>query len=276
MRDAVTLKSIYEQTKAEMAERVGGLGDIPRRAALLHGAFADSGGNHTFPLIAAHGALWAYSFFEVGGSLGRFIARRYFYNARERAYRLGLLQTFAEDFRRVNRQVCIDTLTNYHFAREHGHEPEAGQVVPPELLRALNHVHEARAAGRALGEDDKREVFRTSFYWEQELTVAPGVKEAVDRFQCRVMHFLCLHPVVRFAYFPRWRYLLFFNFADTSERIARGLQAYDHARRGGWTRVVETMKVYGVMPPGFFRDPAGHVQSLLQQPDSATVAARKG
>jgi hypothetical protein len=249
-----------------MTDRVGDLSDIPRRVALLHGLFLDSGGNHTFPQIAAHGALWAHGFFEVGGSLGRFIARRYFYNARERNYRLGLLEEFAADFRRVNRQVCIDTMTNYDFARAHGREPEAGKVVPAELLRALNWIHQAREAGQPLSEQEKRLVFRTSFYWEQELTVAPGVQAAVDKFQCRVMRLLCLHPLVRFAYFPRWRYLFFRNFADTTERIARGLQAYDHARRGGWAHVVRTMKNYEVMPPVFFRDPAGYVRAMQEHP----------
>src|SRR5262245_24896795 len=176
MMELEALRSIYDQMKAETAQRVGGLEEIPRRVALLHGLYLDSGGNHTFPQIAAHGALWAQGFFEVGGSLGRFIARRYFYSARQRAYRLGILQQFAEDFRVVNRQVCIDTITNYRFAREHGREPEAGKVVPPELLRALNLVHQAREAGESLSENDKRAVFRASFYWEQELTVAPGVK----------------------------------------------------------------------------------------------------
>jgi hypothetical protein len=222
--------------------------------------------------VVARGALWAYGFFEVGGSLGRFIARRYFYNARERAKRLAILQEFAEDFRRVNRQVCIDTLTNYHFTREHGREMHASVVVPPELQRALNLVHEARAAGESLSEDDKQQVFRASFYWEQELTVAPGVKEAVDKFQCRVMSFLCLHPVVRFSYFPRWRYLIFRNFADTQERIAKGLQAYHHARQGGWEHVVQTMRSYRLMPPAFFRDPRGYVLGL-QKPAGVLVGS---
>jgi hypothetical protein len=262
MLGAATLQATHDRLRAEATQLAGDLGDIPRRVALLHGMYLDSGGNHTFPQIAAHGALWAHGFFEVGGSLGRFIARRYFYTARERALRLAILQEFAEDFRRVNRQVCIDTLANYEFARLHGAEPEAGKVLPPELLRALNLVHAARVAGQPLGEAEKQEVFRTSFYWEQELTVAPGVQKAIDKFQCRVMRFLCLHPVVRFAYFPRLRYLLFRNFGDTSERIARGLQAYHFARRGGWGRVVQTMASYGVLPASFFADPAAYRRAL--------------
>jgi hypothetical protein len=269
MLDGATLKGLYERMREETARLAGGLLDIPRRAALLHGLYLDSGGNHTFPQIAAHGALWAWNFFEVGGSMGRFIARRYFYTARERTYRLGLLNEFAEDFRRVNRSVCIDTYTNYHFSKRYGREPAAAEVMPGELLRALNVVHQAREVGATLSEAEKRQVFKQSFYWEQELTVAPGVKAAVEKFHCRVMQFLCLHPIVRFAYFPSGRFLLFRNFASTGERIEKGLRAYDFGRWGGWPRVLDTMRVYRLMPPAFFRDPAGYVRQLHEQPATA-------
>ena len=33
--------------------------------------------------------------------------------------------------------------------------------------------------------------------------MAPGVEAAVAGFECRVLKFLCLRPLVRFAYFPR-------------------------------------------------------------------------
>ncbi len=259
------LREAHAQIKERATRLVGGLEDIPRRAALLHGTYLDSGGNHTFPQIAAHGALWAFGFFEVGGRLGRLIATRYFYNPRERAYRLGLLEQFAGGFRLVNRSVCIDTWTNYHFVRDCGREPGADQVVPAPLLAAINRVHAARRAGAELSEVEKRDVFCQSFYWEQELTVAPGVKAAIDQFQCRVMKFLCLHPVVRFAYFPSGRYLLFRNFANTSERIHKGLQAYDFARRLGWRGVVDAMRSYRLMPADFFRNPAGHTRRLVEE-----------
>ena len=57
--------------------------------------------------------------------------------------------------------------------------------------------------------DKKEGVFRQSFHWEQELTVAAGVAASVDKFECRIMKSLCLMPLVRFAFFPRWRYIWF-------------------------------------------------------------------
>jgi hypothetical protein len=265
MTDQETLRSAYGRIKAEATQLAGGLESIPQRAMLLHDMYLDSGENHPFPQIAAHGALWAYRYFEVGGSLGRFIARRYFYNSRERAYRLGLLQSFAEGFRTVNRTVYIDTYSNYYFTRQYGTESGAEQIIPPPLLQALNLVHAARAAGESLSPAERRFVFQQSFQWEQELTVAPGVKAAVDQFQCRILKALCLMPLVRFAYFPPWRYFLFRNFADKAERIAKGMRAYEMARRAGWQKVKDSMRAYGLLPPAFFRDPRGFTAQLRRQ-----------
>lgn len=246
---------VYELYRQRATELAGGLLDIPRRVRLLYQMYDDSLGNHLFPLIAAHGALWAAGYFEIGGAIGRLIARRYFYNSRERAYRLGLLDEFAIGFRKVNRQVCIDTLTNYWFLRDHGDSPEAVRVLPESLVRALRQVHASRVEGRRLGADDRRAIFEQSFRCEQEVTVAPGVAEAIGGFDCRVMQFICLHPLVRFRYFPRWRYLAFRNFGATEERIQRGLQAFELAIRAGDKQVVDSLTQYKIMPLDEIRSP---------------------
>lgn len=255
----------YSQLKSEATRMAGDLKEIPRRALLLHDMYCDSGENHVFPLIAAHGALWAWSFFEVGGRLGRWIAYRYFYNRKERAYRLGLLEHFAEGFREVNRSVCIDTYANYQFTKRYGREAAAGEVIRPELVQALGQVHRAREAGNSLTADVKRTVFETSFEWEQELTVAPGVKKAVESFDCRIMRALCTKPFVRFSYFPRFTFFWFRNFADKSERIARGQQAYRLGEQAGWDNVRQAMKVYGLLPEEFFAAPREYSARFREQ-----------
>ncbi len=256
------LRALYDEIKADSALLAGGLLDIPRRGLILHHIYVDSGRNHSFSLIAAHGALWAQGYFEAGGSLGRLIGRRYFYNRKEKAYRLGLLRRFAEDFRQVNRQVCIDTYANYEFTKRYGREPGADAVIPPPLLDALNRVHAARAAGRRFSADESRRAFEQSFRCEQEVTVAPGVAAAIQAFECRIMRFLCLRPLVRFAYFPPFRYLWFRNFADQAERIDRGLRAYDVAAHAGWDRVEAALADYAVMPPELLEDPETHFAQL--------------
>ena len=246
--DLDLLNDRYAALKAEATALAGGLEDIPRRVVILDSLYRDSGGNHTFSLVAAHGALWAKGYFEVGGRLGRFIGRRYFYNPRERAYRLGILREFAEGFRRVNRQVCIDTYANYQFVKEYGRSPGVDRIIPTPLLDALNAIHAARQDGRMLTTIERRQAFEQSFHCEQEVTVAPGVKAAVDGFECRIMKFLCLRPIVRFAFFPAFRFLFFRDFSDVAERIARGMHAYDLAERAGWGRVRDSMRAYGIMP----------------------------
>ncbi len=261
--DRASLQGRYEDLKAEATALAGDLHDIPRRALILHNIYLDSGRNHTFSMIAAHGALWAHGYFEAGGSLGRFIARRYFYDPAERSYRLGLLGSFADDFRKVNRQVCIDTYANYHFVRDHGRLPGAEARIHPTLLDALNRIHDARGRGELMSPEGRRRAFEQSFRCEQEVTVAPGVKAAVEGFECRIMRFLCLRPLVRFAYFPAFRYLWFRNFADQGERITRGLRAFDLAEAAGWPRVERSLRNYGVMPARLLDEPERAFADLL-------------
>lgn len=237
----------YDAIKKAVELEAGDLLDIRRRAEMLRRTYIHSAGNHVFSLIAAHGALWAYHYFEVGGRIGRLIAHRYFYNATEREFRLNLLMQFAEGFRKVNRQVFIDTLANYRFVERHGHSPGADSVIQPELLDALNRVHHARRTEQPLSEDEKQAVFQASFKWEQELTVAPGVQLAVAGFDCRIMRSLCLKPLVRFAYFPAWRYMWFSDFSNKDERIAKGLVAYQFGRRRGWSAVLDSLVSYGLI-----------------------------
>ena len=255
----------YDDLQREASVLAGGLEDIPRRAVVLNSLYFDSGRNHIFSHIAAHGALWAYRYFEVGGRLGRLIANRYFYNKTEKTYRLGILNDFAEGFRKVNRQVCIDTYANYHFTKKHGDEADADRIIPPTLLDALNRIHSASRAGRELSDSEKRLVFEQSFRCEQEVTVAPGVKTAVDGFQCRVMKFLCMKPLVRFAYFPSWRFLWFRDFSNQSERIEKGLVVYDLAARVGWHNVESSLRRYGLLREGYFESPASAFTALRNE-----------
>ena len=149
--------------------------------------------------------------------------------------------------------------------RRYGREPGAGEIVTPSLLDALNRVHAAREARKPLGPAEARRVFEQSFQCEQEVTVAPGVLAAVQSFECKIMRFLCLRPLVRFAYFPSFRYLWFRNFADKDERIDRGLRAYDVAARVGWPRVEKALKYYGVMPTPLLEEPERSLAELREE-----------
>lgn len=258
------LENRYATFQKEAVDLAGSLLDIPRRVGLLTHLTRQTRGNHVFPLLAAHGALWALGYFEAGGSLGRLIAKRYFYNSDEKVFRLGILRDFAERFRKVNRQVCIDTYANYLFTQQHGEDADAAEVVPPGLLDSLNRVHFASRNGKTLTDAEKKAVFEQSFLCEQEATVSPGVKEAIDGFDCRIMRQLCLKPIVRFAYFPALRYMFFWNFGDMQERIDKGMKSYSIAEKSGWDHVQKTLMYYGHLPGLFAEDHEKFMAEVFQ------------
>lgn len=239
----------WERIRAAAVAYAGEPGDIPQRVKMLHSIFLDSGGNHVFPEVALHGALWAYGYFEEKGKLGKLIQWRYFYSHKERAYRMGLLAGFAQAFKRANRQVFIDTYTNYFFTKEFGHLPEAQQWVAPELLQTLNAIHVANRTGNPLTKAEREKVFLMSLQFEQETSVTPMLEEAFAGFTCPILTWLCMKPVVRFKYFPGRQRFWFRNFRDQQERIAYATTSLRLAEAAGWERVAQAMLGYGVNLP---------------------------
>jgi hypothetical protein len=260
--DPAEITAAYEAVRAEAVRLAGGPGDIPQRAALLHSIFLDSGGNHAFPEVALHGALWAYGFYERRGAVSRMIAYRYFYDREERARRSYMLFQFSQGFKEANRSVFVDTFANYFFTQEHGETPGAEEVLAPELLEALNRVHRASRAGNRLGRRERAQVFETALMFEQESTVGPKVREEVSKFSCPVLTAIVLRPVVRFGYFPRTTYMFFENFGETDERVEKAVRSYELAERAGWDAVGGAIRYQGLLPPAFFADPAAYARAL--------------
>ncbi|MGB0091209.1 MAG: hypothetical protein WBP81_01520 [Solirubrobacteraceae bacterium] len=240
----------------------GGPGDMPQRVALLHSIFADSGGNHAFPEVALHGALWAYAFYERRGVVSRMITYRYFYDREERARRAYMLFVFSQGFKEANRSVFMDTYANYYFTKRHGQATGAEEVIAPQLLEALNRVHHAAHSRRGLKPAERRQVFETSLLFEQETTVGPKVKEEVSKFDCPILTGIVLKPIVHFSYFPRLTALRFHDFSNTDERIEKAVRSYELAERIGWPRVAECIRYQGVLPERFFADPVEYADDL--------------
>jgi hypothetical protein len=259
---AAGLADAYARIRDEAVRLAGGPGDIPPRVALLHSIFVDSEGNHAFPEVALHGALWAYGFYERRGAVSRMIAYRYFYDREERAERSYMLFEFSQGFKEANRSVFVDTYANYHFTKAHGEDPGAEQVLPAPLLEALNRVHHAARAGVRLTPRERADVFETALLFEQEKTVGPKVREEVAKFSCPVLTRIVLSPVVRFSYFPRLTYMRFHDFGDTDERIEKATRSYALAERQGWDRVRDTIRLYGLLPSRFFADPLAYADAL--------------
>ncbi len=83
---------------------------------------------------------------------------------------------------------------------------------------------------------------------------------------------LVLCPPVGFRYFGPGTWLFFRSFDDKSERIQKGLRAFDLADAAGWSVVERTLGRYGVMPRDFVSKPRlffSGVRSRVLGPESA-------
>ena len=256
------LRAAFEKLQSDGLRLAGGLNDLSQRATVYHHVFRESGGNHIFPLIAAHGALWARSWFSFGIKLGKVLSWQYALDAQTRRGKLAQLVEFANVFRDINRRVCIDVYANFHFTKRFGDHPDAAEIVPTDLLNALNRIHTANRSGVELTDDERREVFVAHFLSEQKHIVGPAIEKAIADFNWPLLRALALRPVVRFAYFRRT--FLFRNFANREERIARGLLAFNVDADVGWDNVERALRSYDVLSKPFFATPTEYFAALRE------------
>jgi hypothetical protein len=264
MSSADDLRHHYDLLFREASRLAGGLNDLAQRAAVYHHLYQHSGGNHAFPLIAAHGALWARGYFRFGMRLGWLWSLSDVASPRRRQHRLTLLAAFADAFREINRRVCIETYACYHFTRKYGQHPHAGALIDPALIEALMRLHTARRRGHELPDDEKQLVFEAFFQHEQTNIVGPSIARAAQAFEWQTLRALALRPVIRFAYFPWRRMLRFRDFSNIDERITNGRQAFALGAQIGWPAVEASLRRYAILSPAFFQDSAAHFDRLRE------------
>jgi hypothetical protein len=187
-----------------------------------------------------------------------------FPSADVRRQHVDALARFADAFRDVNRRVCVDTYTKYHFTRRYGRHRDANRLVPEPLLSALNAMHAARHRGRELSHADKRRVFEAFFLNEQDTVVGPTLDDATRAFDWPLIKTIALRPRIAFAYFPKRTAFWFHNFADKQERIQRGLAAFDLALAVGLSHVEESLARYAILPTEFHTGSAAHFRQMRQ------------
>ena len=242
---------VYEKLRADGFRLAGGLGDLRQRACVYHHLYIDSGRRNVFPLIAAHGALWAAAYFRKGLLAATLIAFVSVRKAERRRALLASLDTFANRFRDINRRVCAESYALYHYTKLHGRCEVAREILGEEFLHLLCSSHESLAAGRGFRRAQRAQLFSAFFRWEQEHIVAPSVLAAYAEFEWDVIKKLALRPNVGFSYFGWRHFLQFENFSCKQERIVRGHQAYQRAEEVGLERVEHALMAYSVMPGDF-------------------------
>ncbi|MBR0752706.1 hypothetical protein JQ604_10965 [Bradyrhizobium jicamae] len=251
--------------RQEATSLAGGLGDLAQRASVYHHLYQHSEANHCFPLLAAHGALWASGYFRSGMRVGSILAWAHAAagNQRRRRELMQRLTRFANDFRDINRRVCVETYFIYHLSSSDSLLPAAERLIPSDLLSQMARCHAARRAGRTLSDRERRSLFEAFFLWEQATIVGPAVEKAFAEFDWPAIKAMALRPRISFAYLPRPTPLVFSSFSDTAERIEKGLQAFDLAASAGWDKVDRDLRNYGILPSDFSVDPNQYFANLL-------------
>jgi hypothetical protein len=263
--EATDVESLVDSLRWEATALAGSIGSLAQRASVYHHMFEHSGRNHTFPLLAAHGALWAKEYFQAGMRFGSAAAWGQAMLGAHRQDLVRQLHKFADDFRDINRRVCVETYFIYHLTADRRLTGVSENIVPPNLLEQMTRCHAARRANRALSDNERRSVFTAFFLWEQENIVGLAVELAFDEFRWPLIKALALKPRIRFAYFPRHAPLVFKDFSDMNERIERGLAAFDLASMAGWETVEAALSFYGLMPREFSTDPARHFLKMARE-----------
>ncbi|MDD0841341.1 hypothetical protein [Pseudomonas sp. Gutcm_11s] len=246
--DGLTLDLQHRHIHQEATLLAGALTDLAQRASVYHHLYQDSGGRNVFPLIAAHGALWGAGYFALGMKVGTLLSAQFLFSPDQRRAKLRQLHAFADAFREINRQVCVEAYTAYHFSKLHGDHPGAERYLQPRLLAALNRCHHAQARGEPLAQAERSELFEAFFLWEQEFIVGPAVERALAALDWPLIRRVALRPRI--------------DFASTAERIEKGMRAYELAEQAGLAQVEIDLRRYGVLPQAFFRDSAEHFAAL--------------
>jgi hypothetical protein len=226
----------------------GELGDLNRRADVYHRMYLDSGKRSVFPLIAAHGALWATGYFKLGRLGGMLLSLPYLLTPALRRARLASTAAFADKFMDINRRVCAESYAIYHYTKRYGGSSFIRTVIGDDFADILCECHASNRAGTPYPQAVREKLFYAFFAWEQAHIVGPAVTEAFDNFDWPLVKYLAMRTKLDFTYFGNHVSVRFKDFSSREERISRGLLVYRHAEEVGLDHVEHTLNLYKFIP----------------------------
>jgi hypothetical protein len=251
-----TADAVYQAIHADAVRLGGRLDDMTQRAVVYHHLFAISGGNFIFPLIAAHGALWARWYLIAAASAAHVLSVVDVTTRQSRADKMRAYNAFVAALKAVNRDVMVETYTIFHFSRLYGRHPILERLVSEPLLSDLLRCQDLVRSGGVMPPQQQRTFYENFFRWEQQRVVGPVVDQAFARFEWPLMKQLCMRPWIWFSYFRVGRSLVFKNFADAEERVGKGMAAYDWAASKGWPAIAANLTRNPLFPKTFSIDPS--------------------
>lgn len=247
--ESTELTKRYEEI-IKVARKLAGSGDdIGQRIVTHYWVYRDSGRNFTFPILALHGAGWAYGYFRfLNFLLPFYVTLRFPISWRKRAeFKKSMIRAMA-GFKAANQRVLVDTYANYHFTKQFGRVPGAVKILSEPLLSMLNEMHEATSEGEPMTNSLKSKIYSQSFQWEQSNSVWPMVERTIREINDPIVKAIAFRPIVQFSFFPWWEFLIFSDFTKTEERIEEGWKAYHIAERVGWSTTERAIGKYKMLP----------------------------
>jgi len=206
-----------------------------------------SGGVCMFALVAAHGALWA-SWYLVCAKLAAMVLAvldpTCWMSPRRRYREFAAYVTALKD---INQLVMVETYVLVHTIQNHGPDAAIAQGIPADIA----HDYAKALSGERLSPDALRDLYLRHFTWEQDRVVSRKLDDAFAAFTWPMMKSLCERPWVWFSYFRVGTPMNFRSFTDKTERIEKGLIAFDRAMEFGPTKLAEFTDMRLRIFPGF-------------------------
>jgi hypothetical protein len=246
--DQIMKNEAYDNLRTIGALIAGEPGDLVRRASVYREMYLESGERNVFPLIAAHGSLWAVGFFKKGDLGAKLLSLPYLLIPGSRNEKLRSVAAFAERFKDINRRICAEAYAIYHYTKYYGDDAFIRSEIGDDFADVLCACHRSIDANTEFTRLMRERLFNAFLNWEQTFIVAPALVEAFADLRWGVIVHLAMKLKVDMLYLGRRFPLRFENFASKAERINRGMQAYRRAEEVGLEKALDSLGDYKLMP----------------------------
>jgi hypothetical protein len=237
VRNGVSVAELHATIREDADVLAAGADDLGQRSLVYHQVYRDSGMLFHFPLVASHGALWATWYLFAAWLAANVFAVVDFTCRLSRRERMATYTGYIRAIKEINRQVMIEAYTSLYLYKCFGERACAELKFSERLAVQFRERFGAGASGFVRTGDGDRDFYETFFRWEQQKVVGPAVDQALAAFEWPLMKALSRRPWVWFSYFRIGRALIFRDFADKEERVAKGLAAFDWAAAKGWDMI---------------------------------------
>ena len=258
-------ESRHHAIRAEAEAAAGPTASFRARAKGYLDIHAASRGTCRFALIAAHGALWA-SWYLICAKLAAVVLAIVDFRCDlPRVTRYRQLAGYVLALKDINKLVMVESYVLIHVVRELGPEFAATKDFPEDLVRDYAVAMSSPIYDEAM----LRDIYHRHFLWEQERVVSTRLDDAFAELTWPLMKNLCERPWIWFSYFRVGKSMNFKRFTDQTERVEKGLIAYDRAVAFGVDKLVRISAIR-------CEDPAWHSAILLRftMPPSHCLSVR--